>query len=104
MEAQPEIQEALAKFQELQPTIAELTDQLKQLKKQSNKHVGKIKKFMKQNGQNKLELNGITFSFNTKEKVVLKMDRVESMFSPEDVQRYKEQNLEQSTSFKIDTE
>ena len=81
-----------------------MTDQLKQLKKQSNKHVGKIKKFMKQNGQNKLELNGITFSFNTKEKVVLKMDRVESMFSPEDVQRYKEQNLEQSTSFKIDTE
>jgi len=104
MEVQPDIQEAFSKFQELQPSIAELTDQLKQLKKQSGKHVGKIKKFMKQNGQNKLELNGITFSFNTKEKVVLKMERVESMFSPEDVQRYKEQNLEQSTSFKIDSD
>tara|TARA_B110000008_G_scaffold239527_1_gene246315 strand:+ start:249 stop:593 length:345 start_codon:yes stop_codon:yes gene_type:complete len=97
-----DVQQAVAQMQELQPVIEGMTDALKTEKKKVNAHVKTIKKFMKQTKQVSLTVNCVTFKFDKKEKVVVNMDRLETILSPDQILAYKKANTEKKESFKIE--
>ena len=87
---------------ELQPAIDSMSEELKKEKKKVSAHIKTIKKFMKQTGTLSLTVQGVTFKFDQKEKVVCNMDRLESALTPEQILAYKKANTEKKESFKIE--
>ncbi len=97
------VQLALDSFLEATGRVEEIQDELKPLRKKSKLALNTIKTYMTENNLETMDLQGKTFSFENKEKVVLKMDRVEAFaqFSPEAVMAYKDANTESKVSFKV---
>jgi hypothetical protein len=96
------VEHAVANMLALQPTIDSMSEELKKEKKKASAHIKTIKKFMKQTGSGSLTVQGVTFKFDQKEKVVCNMDRLESAMTPEQMLAYKKANTEKKESFKIE--
>ena len=96
------VEHAVSSMLELQPAIDSMSEELKKEKKKVSTHIKTIKKFMKQTGSPSLTVQGVTFKFDQKEKVVCNMDRLESALTPEQILAYKKANTEKKESFKIE--
>ena len=111
--SEADFNEAVRVYSETLPTLLELEQQKDQWMDRFNtqfKPVQKtlgtqkrfFKKWMKQRGLSELVVAGTTFTFEEEPKVLLTMERVESSFPPDAVQRFKSENAITKDKFKED--
>lgn len=100
--APPQLQQVEKTFLDALQSMDQLNKQLKASRKVAGKCKKEIKKYMVDNKIQSLDIGGKTFCFEKKQKVVVTMDRMEKAFKEEDVARYKQQNMENKTVFKMD--
>lgn len=94
-----DIDEAKNEYLRILPTLNDLNEQLKRVRKVERKCKNTFKKYCKDTGRS-LTVGGKTFAFETKEKVVCTLDRVEDHFNNSEVERFKAVNTETKESFK----
>ena len=93
------IEDAKRIYLEQLPKLQQLTDQLKQVRKVIGAQKRLFKKYMKEHKVSQLRVGTVTFGFETKEKIVCTMDRVEQAFPSAQVVRFKEQNKQAKEVF-----
>jgi hypothetical protein len=103
-EAARKYAETLPKLQELERQKDEWMDRFNTQFKPVQNTLGTqkrfFKKWMKQRNLNELVVAGTTFTFEVEPKVLLTMERVESSFPPDAVQRFKSANAISKDKFK----
>ena len=100
--APPQLQQVEKTFLDALQSMDQLNKQLKASRKVAGKCKKEIKKYMVDNKIQSLDIGGENLCFEKKQKVVVTMDRMEKAFKEEDVARYKQQNMENKTVFKMD--
>ncbi|MBO73886.1 MAG: hypothetical protein CMD33_01285 [Flavobacteriales bacterium] len=86
-------------YQETLPKLFELRDQCKELSKLLAKQKKVFKKYMKENSMDELRVGEITFTFESKEKIMCNIDRVEQYFGTDQMAEFKRRNTETKERF-----
>lgn len=95
-----QFQEASELYRSVQPQIQSLQDQLKQLRKDESKAKRIFKKYMKRNNLMEMNVGGVNFVIENKERVQCNMDLVEEHFNSAEVENFIRENTVVKEVFK----
>ena len=87
-------------FQSIKPQVQSLQEQLKQLRKEESKAKRIFKKYMKRNNINELNVHGVNFVIESKERVQCNMELVEEHFKTSEVEDFVRENTVTKEVFK----
>ena len=95
-----QFQEASELYRSVQPQIQSLQDQLKQLRKDESKAKRIFKKYMKRNNLMEMNVGGVNFVIENKERVQCNIDLVEEHFNSAEVENFIRENTVVKEVFK----
>ncbi len=87
-----QFQEASELYRTVKPQLQSLQDQLKQLRKEESKAKRVFKKYMKRNQLTEMNVAGVNFVIENKERVQCNLDLVEEHFNPAEVENFVKEN------------